>query len=316
MKNFWKKLNKPFTVLAPMEDVTDFVFREILAETARPDVFFTEFTNVTGLLSEGKEFVELRLKYSDKQKPIVAQIWGSEPVDYYDAAKYVATLKFDGIDINMGCPRKKVVKIKSGAALINYPELAKEIIEATKKGAPNLPISVKTRIGYDEIKTEEWATHLLNQDLAALTIHGRTRKQMSKGEANWEEIKKAVEIRDAIAPKTLIIGNGDVQNYQEALEKAEKYGVDGVMIGRGVFTDPWAFEKNPKEHSKEEYLNLLLKHAKLFEKTWRGKKNFAIMKRFFKIYVRNFGGASELRQKLMETENYSQVEPIMRNQMC
>ena len=310
MENFWTKLNKPFTALAPMEDVTDFVFREILAEIARPDVFFTEFTNVTGLISEGKEFVERRLKHSDKQKPIVAQIWGSEPKDYHEAAKYISSLGFDGIDINMGCPQKKVVKTKGGAALIKYPELAKEIIEATKEGAPNLPISVKTRIGYVTIKTEEWTRHLLNQDLAALTIHGRTRKQMSKGRANWEEIKKSVEIRDEIAPNTLIVGNGDVENYQQTKEKVKEYGVDGVMIGRGIFTNPWAFEKEAKEHTKEEYLSLLLKHTKLFKATWEEKKNFAIMKKFFKIYVRNFDGANELRQKLMRCENYAQVKDL------
>ena len=312
MENFWTKLNKPFTALAPMEDVTDFVFREILAEIARPDVFFTEFANVTGLISEGKEFVERRLKYSEKQRPVVAQIWGSEPKDYHEAAKYISSLGFDGIDINMGCPQKKVVKTKGGAALIKYPELAKEIIEATKEGAPNLPISVKTRIGYGTIKTEEWTRHLLNQDLAALTIHGRTRKQMSKGRANWEEIKKAVEIRDEVAPNTLIVGNGDVENYQQAKEKAKEYRVDGVMIGRGIFTNPWAFEKEAKEHTKEEYLSLLLKHTKLFKATWEEKKNFAIMKKFFKIYVRNFDGAGELRKKLMECENYTQVKDLVK----
>jgi len=316
MVNFWEKLKKPFTVLAPMEDVTGFVFREIIAETARPDIFFTEFTNVTGLLSEGKEYVERRLKYSEKQRPIVAQIWGSEPKDYYEAAKYIVSLGFDGIDINMGCPQKAVVKHKSGAALIKYPELTKEIVEATKKGGSGLPISVKTRIGYDKVETTQWATHLLKQGLAALTIHGRTRKQMSKGKADWKEIKKAVEIKNEIAPNTLIVGNGDVNNAKEAEEKAKEYGVDGVMIGRGVFTNPWAFEKEAKEHSKKEYLRLLLKHTKLFEETWGEKKNFAIMKKFFKIYVRDFDGASELRQKLMECENYTQVKNLVEKGMC
>jgi len=316
MKNFWKKLKKPFTVLAPMEDVTDFVFREILTEVSKPNVFFTEFVNVTGLLSEGKKFVERRLKYSERQRPIVAQIWGSEPEDYYEAAKHLESLGFDGIDINMGCPKKSVVKHKSGAALINYPELAKEIIEATKKGAPNLPISVKTRTGYDKIETTRWTTHLLKQDLSALALHGRTRKQMSKGKADWEEIKKAVEIRNEISPNTIIIGNGDVENYQEAQEKAKEYEVDGVMIGRGIFTNPWAFEKEPKEHSKKEYLNLLLKHTKLFEETWREKKNFAIMKKFFKVYVRDFECASELRKKLMKCNKYIQVENLVEEQLC
>ncbi len=311
MFGFWKNLKKPFLVLAPMEDVTDFVFREIVAETAPPDVFFTEFTNVAGLMSEGREVVAQRLEFSEKQRPIVAQIWGSRPENYREAAEYVRELGFDGVDINMGCPQRNVVKNKAGAALIKEPEIAARIIQATKEGAGKLPVSVKTRLGFKEIKTEEWSSFLLKQNIAVLTMHARTQKQMSKGSADWEEIGKVVKMRDEIAPKTLIIGNGDVASYSEAVERAETYEVDGVMIGRGIFSDPWVFEKREKDHTKKDRLELLLKHTKLFEKTWKDKKNFSIMKKFFKIYVREFDGASELRNKLMSAENYKDVFKIV-----
>ena len=293
-----------------MEDVTDHVFREILAEIAPPDVFFTEFTSAEGLCSAGYEKVASRLRYSEKQRPIVAQIWGVTPEKLRDAAKIVKKLGFDGIDINMGCPDKAVVKIGAGSALIENFDLASELIDAVKEGAKNIPVSVKTRTGFNKIITEDWTEFLLKQGIQALTIHGRTKKQMSKATASWEEIAKAVKVRDKVSPETVIIGNGDVLDYSDALDKANKSGVGGVMIGRGIFADPWVFAKDliPKIRTTEEKINLLLKHAELFEITWGVQKNFAIMKKFFKIYVRDFEGSSELRQLLMKCTSFEEVK--------
>lgn len=313
MSNFWQKLPKPFTVLAPMENVTDFVFREIVATTCPPDVLFTEFTNVEGLLSPGRKNLISKFKFSENQRPIVAQIWGTKPESFYKVAKMVRELGFDGVDINMGCPDKTVLKNGSGAALSNNSKLAGEIIEATKKGAKEIPVSVKTRLGVHEIKTEEWITFLLGQRIAAITIHGRTAHQMSEGLADWDEIGKTVKIRNKIAPNTLIVGNGDVKSYTEARKKAEMYGVDGVMIARGIFANPWVFD--PTSHKatrgKKEHFDLLLRHMNLYEKTWGGVKDFNIMKKFFKMYINNFPGSASLRARLMNTKNYQEVRDIL-----
>lgn len=316
MINFWTKLNKPFLALAPMYDVTDFVFRKILSDIAKPDVLFTEFVNTDALFSNGRDKIIRDLYFSEKQHPIVAQIWGINPDTFFKATKLVKEMGFDGIDINMGCPERAVVKNGAGSALIKNPNLAKQLIKAVKEGAKGLPVSVKTRIGYNKIVTEEWISFLLEQKLNAITIHGRVATQKSEGKANWEEISKAVGLRDKISPKTLIIGNGDVESYKEALEKHKKYGVDGIMIGRGIFSNPWVFEKNINingelntlKHTKEDSIKLLLKHTKMYEDKWGSEKNFDVMKKFFKIYVRDFRGSSELRQKLMECRNYSEVE--------
>jgi nifR3 family TIM-barrel protein len=308
--NFWTKLNKPFLALAPMYDVTDFVFREIVSDIAKPDVLFTEFVNTDALFSKGRDKVIRDLYLSKKQHPIVAQIWGINPDTFYKAAELVKEMGFDGIDINMGCPERTVVKNGAGSALIKNLDLAKKLIEAVKEGAKGLPISVKTRIGYNKIVTQDWISFLLEQKLDAITIHGRIATQKSEGNANWEEIGKAVLLRDKISPNTLIIGNGDAQSYKEALEKHKKYKVDGVMIGRGIFANPWVFEKNinATKHSTQDSINLLLKHTKMYVDKWSNDKNFDVMKKFFKIYVRDFKGSSELRQKLMACKNYNEVE--------
>lgn len=307
MINFWQNLSKPFIVLAPMEDVTDFVFREIVAtKLPRPDVFFTEFTSADGLVSPGFKRVSLKLKYSENQRPIVAQLWGREPQKMFEAAKIVQEMGFDGLDLNMGCPERNLVRRGCGAGLIGDPETAARLIESAQKGAPNLPISVKTRIGIKQSETEKWITHILRQGVENLTVHGRVAKQMSNGLANWEEIAKAVAIRNEIAPETVLVGNGDVKNIEDAKLKHLEFGVDGAMIGRGIFHDPWAFgEKN------EDPLEVLLAHAKLFEETWGKTKNFEILKKFFKMYVKDFDGASQLRIKLMEVKNYSELAQVL-----
>lgn len=311
MGNFWKDLPKPFLVLAPMDDVTDNIFREVVASCARPDVFMTEFVNADGLTSRGFERVVRKLKYNAPQHPIVAQLWGNNPDNFYKSAKIVKKMGFDGIDINMGCPIKDVVKAGCGAGLIGNYELAGEIIKAVKGGSGTIPVSVKTRLGNKLNIADKWIAYLLKQDLSALTIHARTAVQMSTGFADWEEIGKTVILKDKISPATVIIGNGDIKSYKQVLEVHKKYGVDGVMIGRGIFSNPWVFEKKipVKDRNRKEYIKVLLRHLELFEKEEGG--NFQAMKKYFKMYVNNFDGASALRQRLMDCENSSQVRKII-----
>ena len=314
MKNFWKDLEKPFFVLAPMDDVTDVVFRQIVAKTKRPDVFFTEFTSCNGLFSPGQDVLMRRLKIAKGENPIVAQIWGNNPETHFKAAKLVKELGFDGVDINMGCPDRNVVKSGSCSALINNPSLAKEIILATIEGAGDIPVSVKTRLGFRGYQTEEWLGFLLELPIAVLTVHGRTAKQESKVPANWDEIGKVVKLRDSMKKDVLVIGNGDVVNRQDGEEKSEKYGVDGIMIGRGIFKDLWAFAKaEDKPKTDHEYMiNLMLEHIELFEKTWGEDKNFHILKKFFKIYIGEFRGANKLRTELMESKSYEEARKIIK----
>lgn len=321
--NFWRKLKRPFTVLAPMEEVTDTVFRQIVARVAKPDVFFTEFTNVEGVvhvinnspsdpslnLREGRDVhpVLQRLVYTEAERPIVAQIWGKIPENFYEAAKLIKKLRFDGVDINMGCPVKDVVKNGCCIALINNRSLAAEIIAATREGAGDLPVSVKTRIGLDKIITEDWCGFLLEQKLDALTVHGRTAREKSDVPARWEEIAKVVKMKG----DTVIVGNGDVRNAQDAMLKAQEHGVDGVMIGRGVLESINAFSPQPATLSPQENMDLLREHLRLWEKTWGKTKNFAIMKKFVKAYVKGWEGAGELRARLMETGSTAEAEAVL-----
>ncbi len=309
MKNFWQDLTRPFFVLAPMDGVTDVVFRHVVARAAKPDVFVSEFTNAAAFFSEfGRKSTDGRLAFSTDEQPLVAQIWGTNPEHYAFMAQELAARGFAGIDINMGCPVKDVIKTGSCSALIETPELAAKLIAAAKEGG--LPVSVKTRIGFKTKKTEEWIGFLLRQDIAALTIHGRTQKEMSTPPADWDEIAKAVKLRDKIAPQTAIIGNGDVMNRAEGVERIKQTGADGVMIGRGVFTNPFCFEREPRMHSREELLALLNFHLDLVEQP-KHNMPFAPLKRFFKIYIRDFDGASELRVQLMEAKDISEVRTIL-----
>ncbi len=260
--NFWTTLPKPFFVLAPMEGVTDVVFREIVALCLpKPDVFFTEFTNIDGLNSEGKKATLTRLKLTKSQHPVVAQLWGTRPDHMEKSAALCAKLGFDGIDINMGCPDRAVMKSGGGSALINTPSIAADLIRAARAGAKQLPVSVKTRIGVNTINTDEWISFLLQQNIDVLTVHGRTAKQKSDVPANWEEIGKAVRIKNEIAPHTLVVGNGDIESVESGQSMMERHGVDGIMVGRGIFHNPWVFEKNTSIHTKEEYLTVLRKHV-------------------------------------------------------
>ncbi len=294
-----------------MDDVTDFAFREIIAQIAKPAVLFTEFTSVDALFSKDSENMLNRLKFSESQRPIVAQLWGTIPANYTRAANLIADFGFDGIDINMGCPDKNIMKRGSGAALINNKPLVANIIKAIREGAPDLPISVKTRLDVDEQSTEEWLKFLLAQGIQVVTLHSREAAAMSKGQANWETIGRLVKLRNKINPNILVMGNGDVKSLQEVQEKYKTYGVDGVMIGRGIFYNPWLFEHAQTKHTKTDYLNLLEKHAELFHTTWGTSKNFQIMKKFVKVYVKSFKGSAAVRQKLMDSRNYEEFINIL-----
>lgn len=303
MMSIWQTLKKPIFMLAPMEDVTDTVFRQVLLKTGRPALFFTEFTNVDGLESQGREHVAKRLKFLKREKPIIAQIWGLKPNNFYKAAKEIKEMGYDGIDLNMGCPQKDVTSHGACSALIKNHSLATEIIKATQEGAGDLPVSVKTRIGFGTIQTEEWLGFLLTHNLAALTVHGRTVREMSKVPAHWDEIGKAVKLRDASGFDTLVIGNGDVMSLKEAEEKVKQYNLDGIMIGRGIFHNPWLFNPavDPATKTLQERLQILHYHVSLYEKTWGANKHYPTLKKYFKIYLSGFDGASEIRTKFMET---------------
>ncbi len=313
MKNFWQDLPKPFFILAPMEAVTDVVFRHVIDTAGAPDVYFTEFTNAASYFSEkGRDSTKGRLAFTDDEQPIVAQIWGTKPEHFGFMAKGMKELGFAGVDINMGCPAKDVVKTGGGSGMIRDPERAAAVIAAAKESG--LPVSVKTRLG--DVKTEEfteWLTHILKQDIVNLTIHLRTRKEMSKVPAHYELISDIKKLRDEIAPQTLLSINGDIRDRAHGLELVEKYGVDGVMIGRGVFTNPYAFSKDIRTRSREELLGLLEQQLDLFDKYSKElePRKFDPLKRFFKIYVRDFEGAAELRDELMHTKSTDEVRALL-----
>lgn len=303
---FWRHLKKPFFVLAPMANVTDTVFRQIIVKHGRPDVLWTEFVSCDGLCSDGREAVIRDLQFMPQERPIVAQIFGSTPKNFYETAKLVAELGFDGVDINMGCPEKNIVKSGACSALINEPSLAQDIIRATQEGAGTLPVSVKTRLGFSKDMLEDWLPVLLETKPAVITLHGRTRKEMSKNPAHWNRIKDAVEI--ARGTGTMIIGNGDVMDLQDAQKKVDETGVDGVMLGRAIFGNPWLFHRDGKIPTLEEKLLAMVEHTKLFQDTWGSTKSFELMKKHYKAYVNGFDGAKFLRAKLMECHSAEEIE--------
>ncbi|MBU9768825.1 dihydrouridine synthase [Staphylococcus aureus] len=295
-----------------MEDVTDIVFRHVVSEAARPDVFFTEFTNTESFCHpEGIHSVRGRLTFSEDEQPMVAHIWGDKPDQFRETSIQLAKMGFKGIDLNMGCPVANVAKKGKGSGLILRPDVAAEIIQATKAGG--LPVSVKTRLGYYEIdEWKDWLKHVFKQDIANLSIHLRTRKEMSKVDAHWELIEAIKNLRDEVAPNTLLTINGDIPDRKTGLELAEKYGIDGVMIGRGIFHNPFAFEKEPREHTSKELLDLLRLHLSLFNKYEKDEiRQFNSLRRFFKIYVRGIRGASELRHQLMNTQSIAEARALL-----
>lgn len=315
MSNFWKKLKKRFFCLAPMADVTDVAFRRVIATYGKPDVMWNEFVSVEGLSHpKGREKLLPNLSFSDIERPIVAQIFGADPLKFQVVAELIQELGYDGIDINMGCPVGKIVKQGSGADLINDPELAKKIIRATKAGAGKLPVSVKTRLGSNVDTLDTWLPVLLEEGLSAITIHARTAKEMSGPKARWERISRAKEIARECGSDTLIIGNGDVSSLSDARHKATEYGVDGVMVGRGVFGNPWFFNPDISRDELEpkERMRVMLEHSRLFDELV-SHKSFAVMRKHFKAYTHGMDNVSELRDALMKTENSREVERVLRD---
>ncbi len=350
--NFWEKLPTPFFVVAPMADVTDAAFRRMLAKygaheradgtVGGPDVMWTEFVAADGLVRatpEGKQKLMADLIYSEEERPIVAQLFSSNPEHMEYAANLCRELGFDGIDINMGCPDRSIEKQGCGSAMIKTPEVAREIIRAAKRGAKDIPVSVKTRIGYNKDEIDTWIPVLLSEDIATLTIHARTRKEMSKAPAQWERVARVVALRDKLAPSTRIIGNGDVLSMDDARQKIAATGADGAMIGRALFGNPWFFHPSKRlphrlhalptsgvdrekliSHdtsedgveyiSLEERLTVLVEHTKLFAELLP-HKNFAVMKKHYKAYVNGFPGAAGLRVELMEQSTPADVERVV-----
>lgn len=347
--NFWQQLRqqkettkKPFFCVAPMADVTDPAFRVLIAKYGKPDVMWTEFVSANGLMSKGREVLGRDLVFSEAERPIVAQLFSANIEHMEGAAKLCAELGFDGVDINMGCPDKTIEKQGAGASMIKTPDVAVSIIAAAKRGiaqaGKDIPVSVKTRVGYYTPAIEEWIGTLLKQNIAALSVHARTRKDLSKVPAKWEYIREVVALRDAIAPETVIIGNGDVLSLSDGEHKAHESGADGVMVGRALFGNPWFFDptrgmvatlpkrapwilrtlpfikrffdtkrkaavSKTKPISVEERLRVMVEHCELFETMLGDVKNFSIMKKHMKAYVTGFSGAKELRVELMENAN-------------
>ncbi|MBX2866744.1 tRNA-dihydrouridine synthase [Candidatus Kaiserbacteria bacterium] len=324
--SFWQKLPKPIFVLAPMADVTDAPFRRLIAKYSAhertdgtiggADVTWTEFVSADGLAlapEKGRQKLLADLIYSEEERPIVAQLFSSNPEHMESAARLCKELGYDGIDINMGCPDRSIEKQGCGSAMIKNPENAREIIRAAKRGTGDLPVSVKTRLGYNKDQLEEWLPELLKENPAVVTVHARTRKEMSKVPARWERIKRAVEIRDELGSDTLIFGNGDALSLEDAKKKVQETGADGVMLGRAIFGNPWLFhpEKDLSNVSLEERLSVMVEHTKLFVELLP-HKNFAVMKKHYKAYAHGFDGAKELRMELMETNTPEEVEEIVK----
>lgn len=321
MKDFWHELPRPFFVLAPMEDVTDVAFRTLIARYAAPHVprvFYTEFTSADGLLradEKGQKKLRKKLEFGEAERPIVAQLFTSNP-EYMEAgARLCAELGFDGFDINMGCPAREVERQGCGSALIRTPALARELIRAAKRGAGSagrrIPVSVKTRIGYNEDELESWLPELLAEDPAAIVLHARTRKEMSDVPARWDRVRRAVEIRDSLRSEALVIGNGDVRDLVDAREKAAASGSDGVMLGRAVFGNPWLFAGRAEEPSREERLRALIEHIDLFRARMSGYSNDALMKKHFKSYVSGWDGAKDLRVHLMVSATLDDARSLL-----
>lgn len=314
--SFWNTLKKPICVLAPMADVTDAAFRRVIAKYGKPDVTWTEFVSADGLYcapQEGKERLMKDLIYTPEERPIVAQLFSSTPLHMEYAAALCADLGFDGVDINMGCPDRSIEKQGCGAAMIRNPESAVAVIEATKRGMEkagrsDMPVTAKTRLGYNTDELEAWLPILLRTPVSVVTLHARTRKEMSKVPARWERIQRAVEIRDEIRKDVLLIGNGDALSIADAQKKAAFSGADGVMLGRAIFGNPWLFSEYVP--SLQEKLRVMVEHTRLFEELLP-EKNFAIMKKHYKAYANDFSGAKELRVRLMETKDADEVVAVV-----
>jgi tRNA-dihydrouridine synthase len=326
--SFWDALPRPLYVLAPMADVTDPAFRRIIArESAHtrrdgtvggPDVMWTEFVSADGLArapEEGKKKLLADLIYAPEERPIVAQLFTSNPAHMEYAAALARDLGFDGVDINMGCPDRMIEKQGAGAAHIKNPERAVEVIKAAMRGAGHhsggIPVSVKTRLGYNTDILDEWLPTILDTEPAVVTIHARTRKDMSKVPARWERVARAVEIRNSLGVRTRILGNGDALSVPDAHAKVLMSGADGAMLGRAIFGNPWLFStRSITDIPLHKRLSVMVDHTALFSELLP-HKSFAVMKKHYKAYVNGFEGAAELRTALMATENVEKVRRLV-----
>jgi nifR3 family TIM-barrel protein len=294
-----------------MADVTDAAFRRLIARHGKPDVMWTEFVSTDGLCSDGRPNLLRDLRYDESERPIVAQFFGTNPEHFRECGALANELGFDGIDINMGCPVKIITKTGSGAQLINNPQLAQEIILATKEGAGRLPVSVKTRIGWNRIVLENWMEHLVATRPAAIILHLRTAKEMSEVEAHWEVMRAAVQ--EGHRHEILMLGNGDVRDLDHADQLVDETGADGIMLGRAVFGNPWLFnrERRPESIPLEERFEVMIEHARLFIETFDGTKNFKIMRKHLRAHASGFPGAKDLRIMLEEINSVADVERVL-----
>lgn len=312
----WKALVRPFSVLAPMDGITDTAFRRLIRAYGPPDVFYCEFVHVDRLCGGLEDETRGGLRFCAEERPLIAQIWGGSPERTYTAVRMLVELGFDGIDLNMSCPTPKVVASGCCAALIKNPGLAGEFLQAAQEGANGeIPVSVKTRLGFDVDEIETWAQRLLRLKPAALTIHGRLAMQMYSGTANWHGIAKVVKLREALACDTVIIGNGDVQSWSEIKAKHRRYGVDGVMVGRAALKNPSIFNRDDpfsKMQSSSQRLELMAQHARLCRQQWGDEQGCTVLKRFLKSYLVGFKGAAELRAELMKTVTCSEMDEVVR----
>jgi len=323
LTSFWQTLPRPFFALAPMEDVTDFVFREFLRHYGGPQVYYTEFAQAGGVAVKRRDSMSRLLKHHD-QRPIVAQIWGNRPEDYYQAVKHIREAGFDGVDINMGCPQHKITVKGCCAGLIRTPNLAVELITAAQEAAvanlpgnlPCIPVSVKTRASFHlplrADKAEAWFSRLLACKPQAFIVHARSAEQQSEGVADWSYVRLAAKLRDALSPQTMLIGNGDVASRADGIARAHKFSCDGIMVGRGLFTNPLLFSgKDFSQLPREQKLACARFHLDLYEDFWGSGRNYEIMKKFFKIYLQGFEDAESLRERIMETHDYCQARELL-----
>ena len=343
-QGFWGRLEKPIMCMAPMADVTDAPFRQMFAKHGLPDITWTEFVSADGLFlrpiipgvgdQPQNEFERIALGhgvstdhpllkdliYTEAERPIVAQFFSKDPERMERAARLTVALGYDGFDINMGCPAKVICNQGAGSAMIKDPEGAQELIQAAIRGAEyngkKIPVSVKTRIGFNKNEIDTWLPALLAANPVAVILHARTRKDMSKVPAKWAIIKHAVQMRDDINPDILILGNGDVDSLEEADDRVAETGCDGIMIGRGIFGNPWFFNRTIKKDklSEKEILGTMLEHTKLFDEILADTKSFSIMKKHFKSYIAGLPDIKSLRTELMEKGNsWDEVKGIVEN---